>query len=299
MNRFRGLSTGEPGAALAIVLAVMAAALNALDAVLVRLVSETMHPFAIGFFRSAFGLLFVAPWMVSLPRLARSSYRWTHVVRAGIKLGALVAFYAAFARANLADATAIMFTAPLFLTLGAWMVLRERLDLLRIIAILAGFCGALIIIRPGQGDPSPALLFALGGAALIAVSQLMLKVMSRRDDTRTLVAWNLVVTVPLAVLPALYFWATPSWDILALLALQGGLGALNMAMLTRAFSLTEASRLAPIDFLRLPVVALLAFVAFGEVAGINTWIGAAVILGGTLLLTVGGVRLRWLTGMWR
>jgi len=276
----------------------MASVLNALDAVLVRLVSETMHPFAIGLFRSGFGLLFVAPWMVSVQRLARSSYRWTHVVRAAIKLAALVAFYAAFARANLADATAIMFTAPLFLTLGAWLVLRERLDLLRVLAILAGFCGALIIIRPGQGDPSPALLFALGGAAMIAVSQLMLKVMSRRDDTRTLVAWNLVVTVPLAVLPALLVWQTPNWDILALLALQGGLGALNMAMLTRAFSLTEASRLAPIDFLRLPVVALLAFVAFGEVAGINTWIGAAVILSGTLLVTLGG-RLRLWSGMTR
>ena len=298
MNNTGGVPRDERAAALAIGLAAVAAALNAVDAVLVRLVSETMHPFAIGLFRSAFGLLFIAPWMVSVSSLARSGYRWLHVVRAGVKLASLIAFYAAFARANLADVTAIMFTAPLFLTLGAWLVLRERLDALRILAILAGFLGALIIIRPGEGDPSPALLLALGGAALIAASQLMLKFMSRKDDTRTLVAWNLVATVPLALIPALFVWQTPTWDILVLLALQGGLGALNMAILTRAFTLTEASRLAPIDFLRLPVVALLAFFAFGEVAGINTWLGAAVIFAGTLLLTLGG-GIRWLTGMWR
>lgn len=276
-------------------LAIVAAVMNAMDAILVRLVSDTMHPFAIVLFRSAFGLLFIAPWVLSLPRLARSAYRWTHVARAAIKLASLAAFYAAFARANLADAMAIMFTAPLFLSLGAWLVLRERMDMVRIVAILTGFCGALIIIRPGQGDPSPALLYALGGAAMIAVAQLMLKVMSRRDDTGTLVAWNLVVTVPIAALPAFFVWQTPSWPVLALLALQGGMGAANMALMTRAFSLVDASRLAPVDFLRLPVVALIAFLAFGEAPGLATWIGAVIVLCGTLLLVLGG-RVRWTPG---
>jgi drug/metabolite transporter (DMT)-like permease len=287
----RSIDGNQPPTAvvrLAIGLAIVASVMNAMDAVLVRLVSDTMHPFAIVLFRSAFGLLFIAPWMLSLRRLARSCYRWTHAVRAAIKLVALAAFYAAFARANLADATAIMFTAPLFLSLGAWLVLRERLDTVRVLAILAGFCGALIIIRPSQGDPSPALLYALAGAALIAVAQLMVKAMSRRDDTGTLVAWNLVVTVPIAAVPALFVWHTPSWPVLALLALQGALGAANMAIMTRAFSLIDASRLAPVDFLRLPVVALIAFVAFGEAPGLNTWIGAIVILSGTLLLISGG-----------
>lgn len=276
------------GAAGAMALAAVAAGLNALDAVIVRAVSDQMHPFAIGFYRSAFGLLAVLPWIVSRGALAGSSYRWLHALRAGIKLLSLVAFYAAFAAADLADATAIMFTAPLFLTLGAWAVLGERLDALRLIGIAAGFAGALIIIRPGGGEPSAALLFALGGAALIAAAQLMLKAMSRRDTTETLVAWNLVATVPLALIPALVVWTTPSPGVLALLALQGVLGAANMAMMTRAFGLADASLLAPIDFLRLPMVAALAFMLFGEVPGLATWIGAAVIVAGALAVSAGG-----------
>lgn len=288
MEDVGGKRATKRGIRLALALASLAAAMNALDAVLVRLVSDTMHPFAIGFFRSAFGLIFVAPWIISMSRLAKSHYRWTHIIRAAIKLASLVAFYAAFSQANLADATAIMFTAPLFLIFGAWLFLGEKLNLVRILAIAIGFTGALFVIQPGQGNPSPALLYALAGAALIAVAQLMLKVMSSQDDTGTLVAWNLVATAPIAFIPALLFWTTPSYEVLGLLALQGGLGALNMAIITWAFSLTEASRLAPVDFLRLPVVAVLAFVAFGEVPGLNTWIGAAIILVGTLLLTLSG-----------
>lgn len=288
MQNVGGGHATKRGMRLALALASLAAAMNALDAVLVRLVSDTMHPFAIGFFRSAFGLMFVAPWMISVSRLAKSHYRWIHLIRAAIKLASLVAFYAAFSRASLADATAIMFTAPLFLIFGAWLFLGEKLDFLRIFAIAIGFTGALVVIQPGQGNPSPALLYALAGAALIAVAQIMLKVMSSQDETGTLVAWNLVATVPIAFIPALLFWTTPSLEVLALLALQGGLGALNMAIITRAFSLADASRLAPVDFLRLPVVAVLAYVAFGEVPGMNTWIGAAVILVGTLLLALSG-----------
>lgn len=259
-------------------LASIAAALSAVDAALVRIVSAEVHPFAIGFFRSAFGLLAVLPWIVSRSAMAGSHYRGLHCVRAGIKLLSLVSFYAAFASAELADATAIMFTAPIFLTLGAWAILGERLTPVRVVGIAVGFLGALIIIGPGGAEPSPALVFALLGAALIALAQLMLKAMSARDSTETLVAWNLVVTVPLALLPAVLVWTTPSPEIFALLALQGGLGAANMALMTRAFGLADASLVAPIDFLRLPLVAALALALFGEVPGASTWIGAAIIV---------------------
>ncbi|WP_341213817.1 DMT family transporter [uncultured Limimaricola sp.] len=281
-------TAGGTASAAAIGMAATAAALAATDAALVRAVAQEMHPFAIGFFRSAFGLAFLAPWIIARGGLGLSRYRGLHLLRAAIKLLSLVAFYAAFASAELADATAVMFTAPLFLTLGAWIWLGERLDALRIFGIATGFAGALILIAPGGGSASPALLYALSGAALIAVAQLMLKAMSAHDDTGTLVAWNLVVTVPLAAIPAALVWTTPSVEVLGLLALQGVLGAANMALMTRAFGLADASLLAPVDFLRLPMVAALGYLAFGESPGLATWIGAAVILTGTLVVTAGG-----------
>jgi drug/metabolite transporter (DMT)-like permease len=265
-------------------LMLLVAIFGAFDAVIVRSVSPDVHPFVIGFTRSLFGLLVVLPWILSRPAMLRSNYRYQHALRAALKLASLVAFFAAFALAPLADVTAIAFTAPIFVTAGAWIFLSEPPRGLRVLAVAVGFVGVLFVLRPGQGGISTGLMLALLGALLTAVIQLMLKPMSGRDSTETLVAWNLILTVPIALVPALWFWTSPTLSQWLLLALQGALGALNMAMVTRAFSLAEASLIVPIDFLRLPIVAALAFLLFGQRVPTTTWIGGAVIFAATLMM---------------
>ena len=149
--------------------------------------------------------------------------------------------------------------------------------------------GMLLIIQPGAGGISSALVFALAGSLITAAIQLILKRMSLHDTTDRLVAWNLLFMVPLAMVPAFVFWTTPSLVQLALLITQGMLGALNMTLVTRALSLAEVSFIAPLDFLRLPLVATLAYLMFGEIPELSTWVGAAVIFGATLLVA-GGTR---------
>jgi drug/metabolite transporter (DMT)-like permease len=269
-----------------------AAGLAAADAIVIRLLAGEVHPFVIVLFRSVFGLAAVAPFIIARPHVLKTGYRFQHVARAALKIGALVCFFLAFAAAPLADAMSIMFMTPIFLMLGSWAWLGEKLTPARIFALVAGFAGALIIIRPGsEHEMSPALLFALAGAAQLAIVQLMLKRMSDRDSTDTLVAWNLIATVPLAVIPALLFWTTPDLRAFGLLALQGVMGAANMALMTKAFSIADASHIAPMDFLRLPIVAILAWLMFGEVVEVSTWVGALVIFSATML-TVGGSRFR-------
>lgn len=264
------------------------ACINAADAVIVRLLAREVHPFVIAFTRVSFGLLAMLPWILSRRTMLRSQYRILHVLRAALKIGSLVAVFAALAAAPLADVTSIGFAAPLFVTLGAWALLSEKLRPVRLLALGLGFVGVVVVLRPdwtqGMAIVSPALALALLGAVLTAIIQLMLKVMARRDGTDTLVAWNLIVSVPLALIPAIWFWTTPTAVQWGLLALQGALGAINQTAVTRAFQLADASLVAPIDFLRLPLVALLAFSIFGEVAGISTWIGAAFIFVSTLLM---------------
>ncbi|MDZ4093810.1 MAG: DMT family transporter [Paracoccaceae bacterium] len=278
----------DRAALISVLLMLGVAAINAADAVIVRLLAREVHPFVIGLTRTTFGLLAMLPWIMSRPMMLRSQHRFLHLLRAALKLGSLVAVFAALAAAPLADVTAIGFAAPLFVTLGAWGLLGERLRPVRMLAAVLGFIGVIVVLRPdwgaGMAMISPALALALLAAALTAVIQLMLKVMARKDATDTLVAWNLIVSVPLALLPALYFWTTPTPAQWGLLALQGALGAINQTAVTRAFQLADASLVAPIDFLRLPLVALLAFSIFGEMAGISTWIGAAFIFVSTLLM---------------
>ena len=285
MHRGYSRPENDRAALVGVALMLLVAVFNALDAVIVRLLSPEVHPFIIGFTRAFFGLLAVLPWILSRPGMLRSEYRFLHVLRAACKLASLLAFFAAYASAPLADVTAIAFTAPIFVTLGAWLFLGESPRLLRVLAVIAGFAGVLLVLRPGQqAGISPGLSLALLGAVLTAVIQLLLKPMSARDSTATLVAWNLIATVPIAAIPAIWVWTSPTPGQWTLLVLQGVLGALNMGLITRAFALAEASLIVPIDFLRLPIVAALAFALFGQTVALETWLGGSVIFGATLLM---------------
>lgn len=220
--------------------------------------------------------------------MLNSHYRFRHVLRATLKLASLIAFFTAYSLSSLADVTAIAFTTPIFVTAGAWIFLAESPRVLRIIAVVCGFAGALIIINPSQQTGPPlGLLLALLGALLTALIQLILKPMSARDSTQTLLAWNLIITVPIAALPALLFWTTPTTWQWALLISQGLVGLLAMGAVTRAFALAEASLLVPFDFLRLPIVALLAYLMFGQIVPLTTWFGGILIFAASLLMVVG------------
>ena len=266
-------------AMMAITLMLIVAVINAADAVIVRFLAGDIHPFVIGFTRASFGLLAMLPWMLSRPHILKTNRYVLHAFRAGLKLLSLVALFAALAGAPLASVTAIGFAAPLFVTVGAWFLLAEQPRPLRICAAGIGFVGVMIILKPAMvgGATATALWLALLSAVLVATIQLILKVMGRTESAETLVAWNLITMVPLALVPAIYFWTTPTLEQWVLLAAQGALGALNQAAVTRAFQLGDASLVAPMDFLRLPLIAAIAYMLFGEVAGLATWIGASII----------------------
>lgn len=276
---------GDRGALIGVGLMLGVAVLGAADAVIVRTLAPGVHPFVMGLTRALFGFLVFLPLLLWRPAILRSNYRWMHVLRAGLKLASLIAFFFAFSMSPLADVTAIAFTSPIFVTVAAWLFLAERPRALRIMAVLLGFAGVLMVLRPGQGGGvSPGLLFALAGAVLLAVIQFLLKPMTGRDRPETLVAWNLIATVPIALAPALFVWSTPApWEW-GLLAMQGVLGALAMAMVTLAFSMAEASLLVPLDFLRLPLVAAMGYLLFAQTVPLATWIGGAAIFAATLMM---------------
>ena len=274
----------DRNALLGIALMVLVSAMMAVDSVLVRLLSPGVHPFVMGFTRALFGLAIIVPWIIRRKEILKTEYRSVHVVRAALKLAALVCFFFAFAAAPLADVTAIAFTSPIFVTLGAWIFLSESPQASRILAVVIGFAGVLVILRPGQASMPPGLVFALAGAVLTAAIQLILKKMAARDASETLVAWNLILTVPIAAVPALLVWSTPTPFEWAILAVQGMLGAVTMFLATRAMALAEASLITPFDFFRLPFVALLGYLIFAQAVPVSTWVGGTIIFVASLLM---------------
>ena len=125
--------------------------------------------------------------------------------------------------------------------------------------------------------------------ALAAIG-LLAKLLARHDPPNTILAINLTLSVPLALLAALPFWTTPSWRMLGLMAVQGALGAASQFCFVSALRLADASLMMPVDLVRLPLVALLGFLAFGQVPDGWTWIGGGVICTAIVLLLRAGTR---------
>ena len=270
-----------------LLLMALVAAGGAVDSALVRTLAGDVHPVMIGFTRVTFGLMALAPLLLRRPQILRTNMRFGHVLRAALKLGSLVALFAALQQAPLATVTAIGFASPLFVAIGAWALLAEPPGLLKVAGLALGFAGILVILGPALGLAQGAALgLALVSAILTATIQLMLKVMGRAEGATTLVAWNLIVSVPLALPFALWFWTWPEPWQWGVLALQGAIGTACQLGVTRALQLADASLVAPVDFLRLPFVAVVAWIVFAELPPVATFIGGAMIFGAVMVLSL-------------
>ena len=261
------------------------------DTALIRITAAELHPFEIAFFRNLFSLVLVMPWLWRMGTRSLRTHRFAlHLLRAVLKLMTITAFFFAVKLMPLAEVTAINFTTPVFVALGATLVLGEVLRPPRGLAILLGFAGVLIVLRPGTAVFQPVMLLALGAALGQATIALLLKFLSRSEPAHRLVGLNLILTVPLAFLIALPVWTWPGAWLLLVLLVQGALGAIAQTAVTRAMALADASVLMPFEFIRLPLVVLIAWLGFGETADPFVWLGAAVIFGSSFYLTRSAAR---------
>ncbi len=244
----------------------------------IRIVADELDPLEIAFFRNFFALVFMLPWLWRAGfRALRTERLGAHIWRALIGLVAMICWFYAIAILPLAEAVSLNFTVPLFATAGAAIFLGEVVRARRWSATLLGFLGVLIILRPGVTDFSPAMALPVVAAAFMAVSTLLVKSLSRSDSPAAIVLYMNLILTPVSLVPALFVWRWPGWGSLALLVLIGLLAALAHILLTRAYTKADASAVMPFDYARLPFVAALAFLVFGEQPDLWTWIGAAVI----------------------
>jgi drug/metabolite transporter (DMT)-like permease len=182
----------------------------------------------------------------------------------------------------LATATAVNFTAPLFATMAAALVLHEDVRLRRWIAVVIGFVGVLVIMRPGRESLDPMLLLILLSAASSAMNNITVKYLVRTERPNTIVALFSVYLTPLSLIPALFVWEWPDLKSLGALIGLGIIGTLAHLSVARAYLAADASACAPYEFVRLPYAALIGYLLFGEVSDGWTWVGAAIIAGAAI-----------------
>ncbi|KMU63695.1 Integral membrane protein [Stenotrophomonas maltophilia] len=250
-----------------------------LMAVAIRYATRYVPTQEVAFFRNAFGLLALLPMLLRPGRAPLKTQQLPrYFVRSAIGLGSMLCAFWALGHLPLAQAVSLSYSTPLFVTIAAVLWLGETVRVRRWAAVVVGFIGVLVIVRPGTAGFTAGSLVAVGAAVLSSLVAIQIKQLTRVDSADTVVLYTYVFWVPLSLVPALFVWVWPTGSAWLWLLATGVLGTVGQLLWTRALRLGEVSALTPISFLQLPLVTLFGWLLFNESVDRWTIIGAGIIL---------------------
>jgi len=251
-----------------------------LMAVAIRLASASIPTQEVAFFRSSFGLLALLPVLLrhnchsvfytkQLPR---------YLLRSGMGFCSMLCGFWALGHLPLSQAVALSYSTPLFVTLGAVFWLGEIVRIRRWVAVIAGFIGVLVIVRPGADSFTVGSLVPVFAALLSGIVAIQLKQLIGLDNPDTVVLYTYVFWVPLSLISALFVWVWPTGLAWVWLVATGIMGTIGQLLWMRALQIGDVSALTPISFTQLPLVAFLSWLLFAETPDHWTVLGATIIL---------------------
>lgn len=247
-----------------------------------------MHPMQTQFLRYLFGVLVMLPLVL---RARGEGYRAVNLAgqfsRGAVHTIGLVLWFLSLTHIPLADTTAIGFTGPLFIMIGAWLFLKEPMRWERWVATGVGFCGVLTVLAPKLGLNTGGSggyyhLLMLASAPVFAASFLITKVLTRTEKAGAIVLWQAISVTLFSMPMALWFWQWPgTWQWLGF-ALCGVMGSAGHYCLTRSFTVADISSTQSVKFLDLLWSSALGWLMFADVPTRSTLIGGAIICAATL-----------------
>ncbi len=282
-----GETSGGQGSLIGIAFMLAATVFTAAMHTTISFASETVHPLIMVFFRLLFALIVVVPFFVRDGLAPLKTKRLGMlIVRGVLNICAISMFFNALSLSPLADITALSFTAPLFATVLAALFLRERLGWRRVLAIATGFFGALIVLRPGFAEISLGYALVLMSSMIWGGCVVIIKNLSRTESSVTITTYMSLVMTPLALIPALYVWETPTLFEFGLLVVMGVFGGLGQMLMAQALKHAETHVVMPLDYLRLIWVTFTGLALFGQVPSLYIWLGGSLIFASTAYITL-------------
>lgn len=241
------------------------------------------------FWRQAVGLLLLMPIVLSDPAGAlKTSRPGLLLFRSVAAMMALLLSIYAFSHMPIATANALAFTRPLFIVVFAAFLLKERVDLRRALAMVFGFAGVLVMVRPGDtaGVDYLAVGAILGSALLFAASFVSIKTMTGDGRTTTIMFYGMLLGLAITAVPAWLGWRTPTLREGLCLAGLGVTSVCNFAFLAKAMRRADASAVVGLDYLRLPLTVVSGYLLFGETLSSTVAIGGLMIVVAALMVTL-------------
>ncbi len=245
---------------------------------MVRELSGQIPTMELVFFRNVIALMVLVPivWRQGVGLPSRSQIP-VYALRVLFAFGAMVLLFYALARMPIADVYALQYTIPLFTILLAVVVLKQHADIHSWGACLFGFIGTLIVMRPGIVEITLASAAALSTAFMHAGNNTAIKVLARKDNPEVITLWTNIGMLPLALIPTLFLWVTPTLEQWPLVLGIGLVSSLGGYCFTRAVSSADARIVQPFQFSRMIFATAIGWIMFSELPDVWTWVGAAVI----------------------
>ena len=270
----------------AIFLIIISIIFGTLMGTFIKLAQEELNVFTTGFLRFFFGFLIITPYILKTKFEVFSTKNLKiHILRSALNLPAMLLGFAALAMLPLEKMTAIHFIVPIIVTILAVIFLKEKIYLYRSIALVMGFLGMLIILRPGIIDISIGIYMALISSLIWSVVIILTKKVSKDDSAITILSHQYLYMSLFSFPLVIYFWDQPSLKTIIFILCAAMSGTILHIALNHAYKLVDVTMTQPYSFLGLIVSSIIGYFVFSDKPDFYTWLGASVIFCGVLLIS--------------
>ena len=244
----------------------------------IKLLSQDLNPFMIAFYRCLFGVIIMLPFMIyNHPDAWKTHNTKLQFIRCSINVYSMISWFTAIGTLQLEKAAVIGFTTPLFTTILAIIFLGEVIRVQRISALIIGFIGILVVIRPGYIPFESGALWLLSAALTFSIVIIIVKKLTEKDSSLTTAFYQMAFMVPPTFLIALFFWESVNLNQIFVFIFVAIAGFITQFSFAQCLKMAETTFIMPIQFTKLIWLSVIGYLFFKEIPDIWTWIGASII----------------------
>ena len=268
------------------ILAISATMFGALMASSVKYLSADLNPIIISFYRCVMGLLLILPFIIKDKfKALKSQNIKLQFSRSIINIISMICWFSAIGMMHFEKAAALGFTTPLFTTILAIIILKEKIRFHRTAALLVGFIGIIVIVRPGYVPLETGTALILFSAFTFSFVLIIIKKLSAIDSSLTIIFYHLLFSTPVFFILSLFYWQTINLNQLLIFTFMGASGLLSHWCLAQAFKLSDTTFVMPLQFTKLIWASLIGLFIFAEEPDILTWVGGIIIFISVVYIT--------------
>ena len=252
----------------------------------IKLLSEDLNPFLIAFYRCLFGVIIMLPFMFyNHPSSWITRNFKLQIIRSTINVYSMISWFIAIGTLQLEKAAAIGFTTPLFTTLLAIILLGEVIRFQRIAALVVGFLGIMVVIRPGYISLEPGVLWLLSAAISFSFVIIIVKKLTEKDSSLTTAFYQMAFMTPPTFFISLFFWEPLNIFHILIFCAVALAGFITQICMAQSLKLSETTFVMPMQFTKLIWLSIVGYLFFMEKPDIWTWVGALIIFSSVLYIT--------------